>query len=197
MTSDNASVNLAMMKHLNRLLQARGVEEFDPEQRRIGCLPHILHICVTKILKSVESRGKVPEDDDDDDGDLDDDDDSEDEDEDDEDDGDDDNIFKYLDEFPDDEDPASDKDEDDLAERRNPLGLLRKIIRTIRRSGDRRRAFRQNIITHNSTSSRLFPHSTKDIPVLELLRDVAIRWDSTYRMISRAFKLRPVFHSTH
>ena len=169
------------MRHIADILRSRGVDDFDPAQRRIGCLPHILHICVTKILKYVEKCGKMPENDEDLD-DIDGDDDA--------------NIGKF--EYDDGDDDDDDDGDEDIstyaanckAESRNPLGLLRKIIRTIRRSGEKRRTFRQSIVDHND--HRIFPQFKGKLPLFELLRDVATRWDSTFRMIARALKLRPV-----
>lgn len=55
-TSDGASVNTAMMTHIARSLNQRNID-FDAKDRRIFCLPHVLHVCVGHILKSVGGGG--------------------------------------------------------------------------------------------------------------------------------------------
>ncbi|EIW74484.1 hypothetical protein CONPUDRAFT_36856, partial [Coniophora puteana RWD-64-598 SS2] len=50
-TMDNASNNVTAMQELQSLLQAREIE-FDANQHRIMCFPHIVNICVNHIVKS-------------------------------------------------------------------------------------------------------------------------------------------------
>ena len=78
---------------------------------------------------------------------------------------------------------------------RNPLVLIRKLVRGIRSSGQRRDAFRDVIREGIQNRSFIDPQNGKavtSLPEHELLRDVATRWDSTHSMITRAQELRLV-----
>ncbi|KIK13051.1 hypothetical protein PISMIDRAFT_18265 [Pisolithus microcarpus 441] len=48
---DNASNNDSAMKELSVLLSERDID-FDPEDRRIMCFPHVLNICTSHVLKA-------------------------------------------------------------------------------------------------------------------------------------------------
>lgn len=74
----------------------------------------------------------------------------------------------------------------------DPIARLRKIVMTIRSSGQRRTAFISWIETGNK--NRLFVHQNESvhIPPRQLLRDVRTRWDSTYHMLQRCIEMRVV-----
>lgn len=48
---DNASNNKTCLQELATMLRARDVEFDDALDRRIMCFPHIMHICVTHIIR--------------------------------------------------------------------------------------------------------------------------------------------------
>lgn len=48
---DNASNNDTCMQHLETLLRARDID-FDARDRQIRCFPHIIHLCVRRVLNS-------------------------------------------------------------------------------------------------------------------------------------------------
>lgn len=54
--SDGASVNGTMMSDISVKLAAQNIE-FDATDRRIIWISHILHICITHILKGVGQDG--------------------------------------------------------------------------------------------------------------------------------------------
>lgn len=52
-TLDNADNNITMMKHLEELLAERELPlEFQAQDRRIMCFPHVINICVQHVLDS-------------------------------------------------------------------------------------------------------------------------------------------------
>ncbi|KAF9231412.1 hypothetical protein BU15DRAFT_7981, partial [Melanogaster broomeanus] len=67
----------------------------------------------------------------------------------------------------------------------DPIGCGRDVVYTIHSSGQHRIAFQQTILSGNEQER--FVNDTGDIvklPVVQLLRDVRTRWDSTYYMIN-------------
>lgn len=77
--------------------------------------------------------------------------------------------------------------------RHDPVALGRSIVRVIRASGLRRRAFRESIKQANVEQWFKDPSGAVIImPVVELLRDVDTRWDSVYFMINRLRYLQQV-----
>jgi hypothetical protein len=68
---------------------------------------------------------------------------------------------------------------------RDPVGLARTLVRALRASHSRRTAFEQSLKDGNEKGYF-------KLKVLELLRDVPTRWDSTYQMIKRIYYLRAV-----
>lgn len=48
---DNASNNKSCLQELEILLRAREIE-FDASDRLVACFPHVIHICVTHVVKS-------------------------------------------------------------------------------------------------------------------------------------------------
>lgn len=72
----------------------------------------------------------------------------------------------------------------------DPIATGRDIIRIIRASGQRRKGFHDTIINRNS--NQWYTGNTTQVPVVELLRDVKTRWDSTFFMINRLRALRLV-----
>jgi hypothetical protein len=68
---------------------------------------------------------------------------------------------------------------------RDPVGLARKLVRALRASNSRRVAFQESLKIGKEKGYF-------DMKPLQLLRDVATRWDSTYQMIKRLIYLRSV-----
>lgn len=167
-----------MMQGISTLLKTRNMQ-YDASEHRISCMPHVINICVQHILKSVGGAAQDPDDSDDEEEDGKPEEDNESEDDD----------FEVV------PDPSRWGSQTyDQAAAGNPLKRLRTLIRTIRSSGQRRRAFQRCIAVGNAEGH--FPNPEGDgmlsLPELELLRDVSTRWDSSYRMIDRSRALRPV-----
>jgi hypothetical protein len=68
---------------------------------------------------------------------------------------------------------------------RNPITKCRSFVRAVRASGARREQFLKTIQLVNSMDKL-------QLRELELLQDCKTRWDSTYKMVDRFLKLRPV-----
>lgn len=66
--------------------------------------------------------------------------------------------------------------------RNDPIAIVRKVVKRVRASGQRRQEFTQAIADYNRDGHNLHQ--------LQLILDVKTRWDSTYRMIVRYFELR-------
>jgi hypothetical protein len=81
-------------------------------------------------------------------------------------------------------DPSTEQTFEEAAAR-DPVGLARRLVRVLRASNSRRVAFQASLKIGNE--KKYF-----DLKPLELLRDVATRWDSTYLMIKRLIHLRLV-----
>lgn len=79
------------------------------------------------------------------------------------------------------------------AVRGDTLQRVRDVVNTIRMSASRRQRFKEFIISGNK-SNMFQDHNGEEIqlPVVELLHDAKTRWDSTYIMVNRFRKLRPV-----
>jgi hypothetical protein len=171
---DNAENNNVALKHLQGLLQDRGIE-FDHKDQHIPCYPHIINICVSHIVASltnptfeVEDVNSDFDDEESDDG-------------------------GYV---------GGDGGESDGGEynqqwiahlKCNPVKRARTVVRAIRSSGQRKEALSEAISTGNIM--RIFKdgegnqHEIKD---LQLIKDVKHRWDSLYYMIDRLFYLKEV-----
>lgn len=192
---DNASVNDTAMVELKKLFvrdKISSLNDWDPKDNRIMCIPHTVHIAVSHIIRDCfgvqgrrKRRGpKDPE------------------------------VADEFAPFEDDDSADSDDSERDgtlhqkigvvadwnsqtyeQALVRNPLILIRKLVRGIRASGERRDAFRDSIRDGIKDRTFIDPENgmvVTSLPEVELLRDVPTRWDSTYQMITRAKILRPV-----
>ena len=186
---DNATNNDTAMVELERLLSMQNIA-FDAKARRIRCYPHIINICVSHIVKSVArvSGGKTfgpldihdseddecPTDDEDGDGDS------------------------EADEFDGNDDDGILEQDPELEEwlealKKDPVQKARKIVRTVRSSGQRREAFQTTISSGNQM--RVFKDDDGDVVALknlQLLADVKHRWDSLYLMLHRMQELKPV-----
>jgi hypothetical protein len=77
--------------------------------------------------------------------------------------------------------------------RRDPIGLARSIVRFVRASSGRRHAF-FNVIDQGNKEHDFAPATEPlyELPKLQLLRDMDVRWDSTFLMIQRVIEMRPV-----
>jgi hypothetical protein len=150
-----------MMQELERLLGERDIE-FDAQDRRIMCFPHIINICVKHVLDTDPADladafvGAFA-------GDNDSDDDS------------DEFKKKYLE-----------------ALNHNPIALGRQTVKAIRASGLRRDEFTHVIRSCNSSGLFKFQGKVVQVPEYQLLRDVHTRWDSVYFMINRLRAMRVV-----
>lgn len=190
---DNASNNDSAMIQLERILKKKKIR-FDAKQNRIRCFPHIINICVSHITKSFDKisqrgKGNVEESDDKSGDEISDDQESDNEESDvgcsDEEDDDDPVLQEFMDE--------EDMEEWFHAIKQNPVRKGRKIIRTIRSSGQRREGFQLSITTGNQSQAFV---NEKNQPIvvkqLQLLPDVKHRWDSLHVMLERMRDLRPV-----
>jgi hypothetical protein len=88
-------------------------------------------------------------------------------------------------------DPVS-KTEYTLVVARDPVEHGRDIIWSMHSSGQRRNNFRKTIENGNRDGSFTDSTNTIQLLVVQLLRDVKTRWDSTYFMIKRVHVLRQV-----
>lgn len=64
----------------------------------------------------------------------------------------------------------------------DPLKHVRRLVRFLRSSDQRKEEFKQFIITGNA-GKWFGEKETDQVPVLEPLRDVKTRWDSVYLML--------------
>jgi hypothetical protein len=154
-----------MLEELEKLFLEREILSFDAKDQRIMCFPHIVNIAVQHVLAAMSSD-TAPENDDD-----------------------------ILEE----ESGAADTDEGrgfgqtfEAACAQDPIARVRKIVMTIRSSGQRRDAFRTWIETGNKNELFVQLDKTVKIEPKQLLRDVRTRWDSTYEMIKRCIEMRLV-----
>ena len=202
---DNASNNDTAMKELEVILAAKNIK-FDAQDQRIRCYPHIINICVSHIIKSLAKVGEDWDENedgseeadggesDDEDSELADDDDkgyigdTDEEDEEDEGTGGETDkaiVSKYV-------------EEDTLlnwfeAVKRNPVNIARKLIRSVRASGQKREVFQMTISMGNQ--SKAFKDDNGDVvqvKQLQFVRDVKHRWDSLFLMLERMKDLQPV-----
>lgn len=190
---DNASVNDTMIKELAVLLKQIDNITYDPREHRIMCLPHVVHIATSHILNKFFPRRRrgVPS------GSPGSSDASDSEEE----------FAEYDVEEMDEEDeaevanippppPGGDATDETYQEAvdRNPLAIIRGLIRDIRASGSRHSAFEGHL--QKGVQEGWFRDSEgtviTEITATELLRDVPTRWDSTFLMLERARNLRSV-----
>jgi hypothetical protein len=154
-----------MLEFLEKLFEEREIFSFDAKDNRIMCFPHIINIAVQHVLKKMSSV-EAPENDDD----------SED----------------LVDNTNNADEGRGFGQSYEAACAQDPIARLRKIVMTIRSSGQRRDAFYTWIEAGNK--SGLFVLNNKPVQILlrQLLRDVRTRWDSTYQMIKRCIEMRLV-----
>lgn len=202
---DNASNNHTTMVNLLKLLKKRhpGMTfTFDPVANRICCFAHIINLCTQAVIKALNNatmedviRGRSkdkqspdnPDNSDNDDTDTDTDTDNS-------------------------QDPQLAADAFALYARvlpagpfsskkpsPRPLDRARTLVTTIRKSGKRRDGLQQAIIEGNNNGYFRKPSPIPGqepvafrLPLVQLLRDVPTRWDSTYYMLERLQILRPV-----
>lgn len=74
----------------------------------------------------------------------------------------------------------------------DPIARIRKIVTAIRVSGQRREALMTWIDTGNKSGLFVLQNKPVQIQMMQLLRDVRTRWDSTYQMIKRCIEMRLV-----
>lgn len=186
---DNATNNDTAMVELERLLSIQNIA-FNAKDRRIRCYPHIINICVSHIVKSVarlsggRTFGPVDIHDSEDDECPTDDEDGVGNSEDEESDGNDDEEILER-------DPELEEWLEAL--KKDPVQKARKVVRTVRSSGQRRDAFQTTISSGNQM--RVFKDDDGDVVELrnlQLLPDVKHRWDSLYLMLDRMQELKPV-----
>jgi len=88
----------------------------------------------------------------------------------------------------------SDRQTFEEAVKRDPVALGRNIMRVLRNSGQRCDLF--DDIVGNGNEKGWFqagnPPRPIQLPLVQLLRDVATRWDTIYYMVRRLCEMRPV-----
>jgi hypothetical protein len=189
---DNASNNDAAMMELHKILRKKGIT-FDAMDRRIRCYPHIIHICVSHVVKSaakVSIRDIF-------DGSQSDDEES-------------DGYEVGYNGDRDGDAGDSDADEDDAqimglyereenlsawfkAVKQDPINKARQVVRKVRSSGQRREAFRMTISLGNKTQAFKDENGNiVQVNELQLLPDVKHRWDSLFLMLHCLKELKPV-----
>ena len=200
---DNASNNDTFIASLEELLRRRDTI-YDSSQHRIICFPHVVHICVTHVVKQfTKAPQEEPEDFSD----------AEDELEglgdavlaaesleDDVDSGESEEALVNIPEGP----PCDEARQTyEQALHRKPLDLVRRIVRAIR-SSNQRWEFLKQLISDGNKNGRFKDASgkTTKVPLHHLLLDVKTRWDSTFLMIKRILAARSVrkisfFHINH
>lgn len=153
-----------MLESLEELLLEREIP-FDAKDNRIMCFPHTINIAVQHVLRKMSSV-LAPENDDCEPEEL--------------------------------TGPAN-ADEGrgfgqtfEAACAQDPITRLRKIVVTIRSSGQRRAAFQSWIEIGNKNKLFVYNNTIVQIQPKELLQDVRTRWDSTYQMITRCIEMRLV-----
>ena len=154
-----------MLEELQKLFLEREIISFDAKDQRIMCFPHIVNIAVQRVLTKMSSVA-APENDDD--------------------------VLEEV-------SGAANMDEGrgfgqtfEAACTQDPIACLRKIVMTIRSSGQRREAFKTWIETGNRNGLFVQLGTPVQIEPNQLLRDVRTRWDSTYEMIKRCIEMRLV-----
>jgi hypothetical protein len=76
---------------------------------------------------------------------------------------------------------------------RDPISLARAMVHFVRASSTRRIAFENIIKQGNKDGDFATPDNPNhQIRNIQLLRDMEVRWDSTYYMIRRVLEMRPV-----
>lgn len=184
------------MRELQSMLAKRETAiqvDFDHLKNRVRCYAHIINICSSHIIASMTSTSKsylfdlnIPADSnyathDDSDGESDDDDDDID--------FDDDFALELADCYEEGEKWAA-------GIKRDPLRRARRVVRLLRSSDQHREGFRRFIQDGNQRDWFSIKDGRKrvtvQVPELQLLRDVKMRWDSVYMMLERLRQLRPV-----
>lgn len=177
---DGASVNDTFVAELAVLLAQRDIP-FDAKDRRVLCFPHVINLtsqCVTATFTKPKRRKKDTSNNDDDD---------EEDEESDEDADLDADAFPY-DSF---RDPPPAPSAAELVvrqRRRDPVRVVRKKVRFVRASGQRRDHLQR--IIRDGNEAGIF-----QLPQLQPLLDVRTRWDATHRMMKRHRQLRQVSNS--
>lgn len=177
---DGASVNDTLMEELEKLLAQRDIP-FNRKDHRVLCFPHIINLCSQCVIKTFtkskrrKNRNAAYDTEDEEDEDW--------EDEDAEVDAD---AFPYS-SFRDSPTAPSEAELLLRQRRRDPIRVVRKKVRFVRSSGQRRDHL-QRIIRDGNEEERFQP----PVPQLQPLLDVRTRWDATHRMLNRHRQLRPV-----
>jgi hypothetical protein len=81
------------------------------------------------------------------------------------------------------------------AVKRDPVALGRNIVRVLRSSGQRRDLFDEIVRDGNAKGWFLDdddPPKPYALPLVQLLRDMVVRWDTVYYMVKRLREMRPV-----
>ncbi|THH30687.1 hypothetical protein EUX98_g3511 [Antrodiella citrinella] len=167
LTMDNASSGDTMMEELERLLTAAGIR-FHRDGNRIRCFPHVINLAVQAALAKLTEVEPL-------------------------------STFTFDTAALDDDDTVEDPPiatgtrtalEADpsyhAALLRDPVTLVRKLVSSCRVSRLRRDDFHDTILKGNADGS--FQQKLRPV---QLLRDMEVRWSSTYLMIDRALELYP------
>ena len=169
---DNAENNITCIKKLGELLADREFDiEFDADQRRVMCHPHLVNLCAKHVNEAFTmiDASKIEEyittD----------------------------MVERYI-VTPTPVDERITKEDYIQAIRNNPLEKVRSLIRSIHSSGMQRDAFQERIKVGNSQGWHKYLAKTV-IPAIELLHEVATCWDSCYLMVNCVRVLRLVCSS--
>ena len=93
-----------------------------------------------------------------------------------------------------DDDDAHSSSSDDTHPAPNPIQAARAVVRAIRGSGQRRDAF-DSTVKHGNENGWFTKGESSEVTQVEplqLLRNVCMRWDSVYHMLTRLLAMRPV-----
>jgi hypothetical protein len=154
-----------MMQDLEKLFKGREINSFNAKDNKIMCFPHVINIAVQHVLRGM-SKTQAPENDDDD--------------------------PEGLTDVVNADEGRGIKQSFEAACAQDPIARLRKIVVTIRSSGQRRDAWISWIDSGNTNGLFLLDGQRLYIKPKQLLRDVRTRWDSTYVMITRCIEMRLV-----
>ncbi|KIK75625.1 hypothetical protein PAXRUDRAFT_172228 [Paxillus rubicundulus Ve08.2h10] len=147
---DNTSNNKTCMQELETLLHVHDIE-FDTLDRLVMCFLHVMHICMTHVIKSFTDNELTTI------------------------------ADAWIGVFP-------DKDKHKAyveAVRLDPITMGHDIVQVIQVSSLRHDEFLDTVKTGNMKNWFKGPMGeAEQVPKLELLHDVRMRWDSTYAMIN-------------
>lgn len=168
---DNATVNDALLRHLQTELAVRGNTDFDAENNFIRCFSHIINLCAQAVIKGMQKDDAAPIYSD---------------------------TETEDSTASDNSDAAPTQTIGRRTTRKaGPILRARKTVGFIRKSGQRRDQLIAIIERGNATKqwSQISDDGSKVVTILKpvvLLPDVKTRWDSVFYMLQRLRYLREV-----